>query len=121
MKFLKLRLPAYIAGLLRMPHEGVIHVEDAEAQHVLANDSAEDVSADFTVVDDVVVPVQSISTETGADEAAALTTPEEHQEATQDLALPPVAAPTEPAAVDSPSAEAEPTMAVVGEDPAPAA
>jgi hypothetical protein len=47
MKFIKLLNSAYIGGRLRHPHEGVLHLEDEDAQRVLDNKDGEDVSADF--------------------------------------------------------------------------
>lgn len=63
MKFIKLTTSAHVNGVLRHPHEGVLHVTNDEAQRVIENDGAEDVSADFSDLQDAEAPAESITTD----------------------------------------------------------
>ena len=47
MKFVNLRGPAYVNGALRKPNEGTLHLEDEEADRLVENELADDVTADF--------------------------------------------------------------------------
>lgn len=52
MKWIKLLSSAHVAGLLRHPHEGVLHLSDEEGDRLVENGLGEDVSADFTAKQD---------------------------------------------------------------------
>jgi hypothetical protein len=60
-KFIKLLTSAYVNGDLRHPHEGVLHLDDGEAQRLLDNQAAEDVTADFTAADRKDVPIEGLT------------------------------------------------------------
>ena len=51
MKYLKLRVDAYVNGALRYTGDGVQQVDDDEAQRLIDAGLAEDVSADFAEAD----------------------------------------------------------------------
>ncbi|WP_188064746.1 hypothetical protein [Sphingobium sp. KCTC 72723] len=68
MKFIKLITSAHVNGVLRHPHEGVLHVTNDEADRVIENDGAIDVSDDFSDQQDAEAPAESITTD--ADRAA---------------------------------------------------
>lgn len=70
MKFVQLRTSAHVNGVLRHPHEGVLHITDDEAQRLFDNESADDVSADFDPEQAKAAPSDSITTG-GAKSAAA--------------------------------------------------
>lgn len=59
-KFIKLLTSAYVNGRPRRPDEGVLHLEDAEADRLLADGSGEDVTKDFSADERKAVPVQSL-------------------------------------------------------------
>ena len=61
MKFIKLLTAAYVGGVLRHPHEGVLHVTNEDAKRVLDNKAAEDVSADFSAEDSDEAPTDTVS------------------------------------------------------------
>lgn len=61
-KFIKLKGSAYVNGVLRHPHEGVLHLEDDEAKRLTDGDLGEDVTADFNGLD---APIESISVRSG--------------------------------------------------------
>lgn len=63
MKFIKLTRSAHVNGVLRHPHEGALHVTDDEAKRVIENDAAEDVSDDFSDLQDAEAPAESITTD----------------------------------------------------------
>lgn len=63
MKFIKLITSAHVNGVLRHPHEGVLHVSDEEGQRVIDNDGALDVSEDFTEQQDAHAPADTITTD----------------------------------------------------------
>jgi hypothetical protein len=48
MKFVKLLTAAYVAGVLRHPHEGAIPVADAEAKRLVDSQVAEDATDGFS-------------------------------------------------------------------------
>jgi predicted chitinase len=48
MKFVKLLTAAYVAGVLRHPHEGAIPVADAEAKRLVDSEVAEDATEGFS-------------------------------------------------------------------------
>lgn len=48
MKFIKLLTRAYVNGVPKSPEEGVLHLQDDEAQRLIDNGAGQDVSADFT-------------------------------------------------------------------------
>ena len=58
MKWIKLLTAARVNGALRHPHEGVLHLDDAEAQRLLDEKAGEDVSADFADAD---APVEHLT------------------------------------------------------------
>jgi len=66
MKFVKLLTAAYVGGALRHPHEGVLHVNDEDAERLFENDAAIDVSDDFSKSDDKTLPVDSVTVQSGA-------------------------------------------------------
>lgn len=70
-KFIKLLGPAHVNGRLRSPAEGVLHLEDGEAQRLLTDKLGEDVTADFSADDRKSIPVEAI-TSNGTDTRAAL-------------------------------------------------
>ncbi|MFZ3484270.1 hypothetical protein [Sphingomonas sp. 3-13AW] len=59
MKFVKLLTAAHVAGVLRHPHEGVLHVDDAEAERLVESKVGEDVTADFTAKQNRDAPVEA--------------------------------------------------------------
>lgn len=61
MKFMKLLTAAYVGGSLRHPHEGVLHVEDAEAERLIEDQVAEDVTDDFSAAQKKELPAETIS------------------------------------------------------------
>lgn len=63
MKFIKLTTAAHVNGVLRHPHEGVLHVTDEEAKRVIENDAALDVTDDFSDLQDAQAPAESITTD----------------------------------------------------------
>ncbi|ASY44989.1 hypothetical protein CJD35_11465 [Sphingobium xenophagum] len=63
MKFIKLATAAHVNGVLRHPHEGVLHVTDEEAKRVIENDAALDVTDDFSDLQDAQAPAESITTD----------------------------------------------------------
>ena len=65
MKFIKLTTAAHVNGVLRHPHEGVLHVTDEEAKRVIENDGAIDVSDDFSDEQEAEAPAESITTNAG--------------------------------------------------------
>jgi len=79
MKFVKLLTHAYVNGTLRSPAEGVLHLEDDEADRLIENEAGEDVSDDFTAKQDKETPAESVTVETGDEEAAAKTKPARRQ------------------------------------------
>jgi hypothetical protein len=71
MKFIKLLTSAYVGGALRHPHEGVLHVEDGEADRLFGENAAEDVTSDFSTKENKETPVEHIAADGGdADEIA---------------------------------------------------
>lgn len=63
MKFIKLTTSAHVNGVLRHPHEGVLHVTNEEADRVIENGGAIDVSDDFSDQQDAEAPAESITTD----------------------------------------------------------
>lgn len=47
MKYVTLLAPAHIAGQLRHPHDGAIEASDAEADRLISENLAKDVTDDF--------------------------------------------------------------------------
>lgn len=86
MKFVKLLTSAYVAGVLRHPHEGVLHVEDAEAARLFENEAAEDVTDDFSTKQNAETPVDQITADGDAAEAAAPENPHQAEVAPQNAA-----------------------------------
>lgn len=78
MKFVTLLTSAYVGGNLRHPHEGALHVDDAEAGKLVKDGVATDVSDDFTAKQDKAAPVETISAPGGSVE---LSTPENPHQA----------------------------------------
>ncbi|MGI4880453.1 MAG: hypothetical protein ACRYG4_23550 [Janthinobacterium lividum] len=117
MKFIKLLRAAYVNGLLRMPHEGVIHLEDDHADRLIEGESAIDVTDDFSAKDNKNTPTESLTT-TQQPAAPEISAGHEHQETTQAPAIPPVAAVAEqPAPAATPAAA---TVAATSAAPAAA-
>ena len=79
MKFVKLLTSAYVAGVLRHPHEGVLHVEDAEAERLFENDAAEDVTDDFSAKQNAQAPVDQITADGEAAKTAAPANPHQSE------------------------------------------
>ncbi|MGW8141873.1 hypothetical protein BRX36_21670 [Sphingomonas sp. S-NIH.Pt1_0416] len=61
MKFVKLLTAAHVAGVLRHPHEGVLHVSDDDAARLIGDQVAKDVSADFADRDTAELPAEPVS------------------------------------------------------------
>ena len=70
MKFLSLLTAAYVGGSLRHPHEGVLHVSDAEADKLVLDGVATDVSADFTAEQAGESPVETNTAPGGREDAS---------------------------------------------------
>ncbi|WP_375178048.1 hypothetical protein [Sphingobium yanoikuyae] len=62
MKFVKLRTSAHVNGVLRHPHEGVLHVTNDEAERLFENESADDVTADFDEEQAEAAPKDTVTT-----------------------------------------------------------
>jgi len=75
MKFVKLLTAAYVSGTLRHPHEGVLTVEDAEADRLVGDKAAEDVSDDFSAKQERDATAQSITVASGGAPAPAPANP----------------------------------------------
>lgn len=90
MKSIKLLTAAHVSGRLRHPHEGVLHVEnEEEAQRLIDDEAAEDVSSDFPAKDLKEVTGESVVQTAGGIENPARENP--HQvEVETDLPTPPV-------------------------------
>jgi hypothetical protein len=69
-KFIQLTTSAYVNGRMRHPNEGVLHLEDDEANRLLDNNSGTDVTPDFSSDDRKDVPIEGLRA-SGADVAAA--------------------------------------------------
>lgn len=78
-KFIKLLTSAYVNGRMRHADEGVLHLEDDEAQRLLDNESGQDVTADFSADDRKNTPVEGLRAASDNDRAAVHLTPVEHQ------------------------------------------
>jgi hypothetical protein len=78
-KFIKLLTSAYVNGRMRHTDEGVLHLDDDEAQRLLDNKSGEDVTADFSADDHKNTPVEGLRAASDNDRAAADLTPVDHQ------------------------------------------
>ena len=83
MKFVKLLTAAYVGGSLRHPHEGVLHVEDAEATKLVEDKVAEDVTDDFSAKQVKEAPPETISAPGGMEEAPASENPHQAEVAPQ--------------------------------------
>lgn len=64
MKWIKLLTAAHVGGQLRHPHEGVLHLDDAEADRLIEGGVGEDVSADFA--DAKAAPVETLREDAGS-------------------------------------------------------
>ncbi len=62
MKFIKLSESAYVNGVLRHPHEGVLHVSNEEGKRLLDAEMAEDVTDDFPAEDKAETRTESVAT-----------------------------------------------------------
>lgn len=71
MKFVKLLTSAHVNGVLRHPDEGALHVTNEEAQRLLDNEVAEDVTDDFDTEQAKAAPKDSITTSGSAKKPAA--------------------------------------------------
>lgn len=67
MKFVSLLTSAYVGGRLRHPHEGALHVDDSEAEKLVKDGVATDVSDDFTTKQDKAASVETISAPGGSE------------------------------------------------------
>jgi hypothetical protein len=83
MKFVKLITSAYVAGVLRHPHEGVLHVEGDQAKRLLDDKVAEDVTADFTAKENKETGVDTIAAADGAAPTAPASEPHQSEVAPQ--------------------------------------
>jgi hypothetical protein len=79
MKFVKLLTSARVNGLLRHPHEGVLHLEDDEADRLIEGEAGEDVTDDFTAAENKKVPTESLAASDTATQAALGSEPAPHQ------------------------------------------
>jgi hypothetical protein len=64
-KFIKLWTSAIVNGRLRHPSEGVLHLEDDEADRLIENAAGEDVTGDFSTQQRKEAPVESVTVQTG--------------------------------------------------------
>lgn len=69
MKFVKLRTSAYVNGVLRHPHEGVLHITSEEADRLFENEAADDVTDDFSKESNKKAPKDSVTTAKSAPNA----------------------------------------------------
>ncbi len=99
MKFMKLLTSAYVGGVLRHPHEGVIHVQDDEAKKLIADKVAEDVTSDFSAEQRKSLPAETVNVDSGATEATVATNPHQSEIAPQ-AATPTTPQPGRKAAAD---------------------
>ncbi len=83
MKFLSLLTSAYVGGSLRHPHEGVLHVDDNEADKLVADGVATDVSDDFTAKQDKAAPIETNTAPGGTTDAAEPVNPHQAEVAPQ--------------------------------------
>jgi hypothetical protein len=83
MKFISLLTAAHVAGQLRHPHEGVLHVEDDAAARLIADKAAVDVTDDFTAKANKTVPVDKIESGDAASEPAEPENPHQSEIAPQ--------------------------------------
>src|SRR4051812_16664863 len=60
-KFVKLWVPAIVNGAMRQPSEGVLHLEDDEADRLIEAAAGEDVTADFTAEQRKEQPIESLT------------------------------------------------------------
>lgn len=60
-KFVKLMTAVTVNGMLRHPHEGVLHLDDEEAQRLIDAEAAADVSGDFSDAQRKAVPVEALT------------------------------------------------------------
>lgn len=63
-KFVMLLASCYVSGVLRHPHEGALHLEDGEAQRLIDNQTAVDVTEDFSADQKKEAPVEAITAST---------------------------------------------------------
>lgn len=78
MKFISLLAAALVSGRTRHPDEGVLHLEDDEAQRLIDDKVGIDVTGDFSADQRKDVPVEAITTVSGND-ASKLPEPLPHQ------------------------------------------
>lgn len=83
MKFVSLLTSAYVGGRLRHPHEGALHVDDAEAEKLVEDGVATDVSDDFSAKQGKAAPVETISAPGGSEASAAPENPHQAEVAPQ--------------------------------------
>lgn len=67
MKMITLLTAAYVGGVLRHPHEGVILVSDADAKRLVDDKVAEDVTDGFTAEQLAELPTEAITAASGAE------------------------------------------------------
>jgi len=83
MKFVTLLTAAYVGGSLRHPHEGVLHVEDAEADKLVDDGVATDVTDDFSAKQAKELPAETISAPGGNADTTAPENPHQVEVAPQ--------------------------------------
>lgn len=98
MKFMKLLTSARVAGRLRHPDEGVLHVEDDEAQRLLDDKAAVDVTDDFTAKQNKETGADAIAASDGAAPQAPASEPHQSEVAPQGAATAPKPKGAKPAA-----------------------
>lgn len=89
MKYMKLLVAAYVGGVLRHPHEGVLHVQDADADRLIEGEMAEDVSADFDKLDTGDDAEETVSAPGGSVTNPALANPHQSEAAATATETPP--------------------------------
>jgi hypothetical protein len=78
-KFVQLLTPAYVNGRMRHPHEGVLHLENDEADRLIETEAGKDVTADFSAEQRKETPVEALRANSDHDRAAATLDPVPHQ------------------------------------------
>lgn len=83
MKFIALLTAAHVGGVLRHPHEGVLHVPDEEADRLIKVEAATDVTDDFSDKENKAAPVEHIAAEGAGTEHADPSEPHQSEVAPQ--------------------------------------
>lgn len=71
MKFIKLLGAAYVGGMLRMPHEGVLSLDDDVADRLVEAKLGTDVTDDFTAKQKAGTTTEAVTLVTSAETAPA--------------------------------------------------